>query len=214
TDRTDILVAYEVCRALFDLEGARAAHHEAATISEPMHSPIFTQIILPELCADYVLGEEWTAAHAYAQQALATHDDTCQPGALIRLYEIEALVHAGALDVAAGAVARLEAVTRDNSRYRVAYLRAAGALARARRTDAARREAVAYLAEAAQLATEIGLPGELWAIHAELAHRYEALGEAGLAHAADANRAAIVKALAAQLESDDRDRFIQATSHR
>jgi hypothetical protein len=58
---------------------------------------------------------------------------------------------------------------------------------------------MAYLQEAAALATEIGLPGELWQIQVALGEAYHACGEREQGYQAFAQAVAIVQELAEKM---------------
>ena len=75
------------------------------------------------------------------------------------MFEIEALLRGGEEGLAREDVQRLGAGIRTNRRQRLPYLRELATLAQ---WDGETREALASLQEAAILAHEIGLPGELW----------------------------------------------------
>ena len=121
---------------------------------------------------------------------------------------MEALLHAGEIDVATVEVHRLEEAAGDNRRYRLAYLRAAAVLAQAQAPAAGQQAAIVYLNEAADLAQAIGLPGERWPIEAALARLYRAAGDEDRATASAAVARAIVETLAAKLDDPLRTQFL------
>ncbi|MFL5665948.1 MAG: hypothetical protein ACJ8BW_32065, partial [Ktedonobacteraceae bacterium] len=84
-------------------------------------------------------------------------------------------------------------------RQRLPYLRA---LATLTQWDGETREALASLQEAAVLAHEIGLPGELWQIEVALGEVYAISGEREQAHRTFARAMAIVQKLAAKIEDE------------
>ena len=200
-------------RVMLDLEGALAAHHEAEAISAEASSPIYAEIIPPELCADYVLAGDWNEAHRYAVQAIAARDYSLQPSVLTRWHEIEALIHAGQIDRAVEEVRRVGEAIGDNRRYRLAYLRARAVLAQAREERKARDEASHCLQEAARLATEIRLPGELWPIEIALGRLYQSSGDDDLARASFARAAETVRSLADHIDDESlRAQFLKAAA--
>ena len=85
---------------------------------------------------------------------------------LQRWYEIEALLRAGEVEQAVEYVQRLGKAIGTSRRHRISYLRSLAVLAQHQSQP---DKAIAHLQEAAQLAEEIGLPGELWLIEAALA---------------------------------------------
>jgi len=98
-------------------------------------------------------------------------------------------------------VRRLGAGSRTNRRQRLPYLRALATLAE---FDGETREALASLQEAAVLANEIGLPGELCQIEVALGEVYASSGQREQAHRAFARAMAIVQKLAANMEDEAR----------
>jgi hypothetical protein len=79
---------------------------------------------------------------------------------------------------------------------RLPYLRALATLAQ---WDGETREAIASLQEAAMLANEIGLPGELWQIQVALGEVYTSCGEREQAHHAFAQAVETVQGLAEKM---------------
>ncbi len=76
------------------------------------------------------------------------------------------------------------------------YLRARATLSQ---WDGEMREAIASLQEAAVLASEIGLPGELWQIQVALGEVYASCGEREQAYQTFARAVAIVQGLAEKM---------------
>ena len=68
-----------------------------------------------------------------------------------------------------------------NWRFRIPYLRSLAVLAAWEGHSA---QAIGHLRETAQLAADLGLPGEQWQIQAALGSLYQAGGEQGQAHTA------------------------------
>jgi len=93
-------------------------------------------------------------------------------------------------------VQRFGASLSTNRRHRLPYLRA---LATQAQWDGETREAIAYLQEAAILANEIGLPGELWQIQVALGEAYNSCGEREQEYQAFARAVATVQELAEKM---------------
>jgi hypothetical protein len=91
-------------------------------------------------------------------------------------------------------------------RFRIPYLRSLAVLAT---WDGHTRQAIDHLREAAQLAADLGLPGERWQIQAALGTVYEAAGEAAQARTAFAEAARIIQGLAGGIGDETlRARFL------
>ncbi|HCI80149.1 MAG TPA: hypothetical protein DHW02_10720 [Ktedonobacter sp.] len=82
-------------------------------------------------------------------------------------------------------------------RYRLPYLRALSVLARFQDENDA---AIEHLQEAARLAEEMGLPGDLWSIQAVLGNLYLAQGNAKQAQSVFDRANSIVQTLAEAVE--------------
>jgi hypothetical protein len=107
-------------------------------------------------------------------------------GGLARWHETEALLRVGSADQAREGVRLFGERVGNKQRYRIPYLRALAVLAQ---WDGDTEQAIAHLQEAAQLAEEIGLPGELWQLLVALGELYqssknESQAQQALAHAA------------------------------
>jgi hypothetical protein len=128
------------------------------------------------LCANRALAGDWKSAYTYALEAVAVRKDIetwLLSIDLIRYFETEALLRGGDEESAREDVQRLGARISTNRRQRLLYLRALPTLAE---FDGETREALASFQEAAVLANEIGLPGELWQIAVALGEVYASLG--------------------------------------
>src|SRR5207248_4682780 len=119
----------------------------------------------------------------------------------LRYFEAEALLRGGEEERAREEVQRLGADSRTTRRQRLPYLRALATLAE---FDGETREALASLQEAAVLANEIGLPGELWQIEVARGEVYASSGQREQAHQAFARAMAIMQKLAANMEDEAR----------
>ena len=123
-----------------------------------------------------------------------------------RQYETEALLRGGEESQARAAVQRLGEGLGPNRRYRLPYLRS---LARLSEWDGQREQAIGHLREAAQLAADLGLPGEQWQIQAALGSLYQAEGEQEQAHTAFGEAATIIQGLAEGIRDEAlRSRFL------
>ena len=138
---------------------------------------------------------------------------------LARWYETEALVSTGEIERAVDDVRHFETHFGKSKRHRIPYLRSLAVLAQYRGEI---ELAIVYLREAAKLAEEIGLPGELWMIWAVLADLYLKQGEHEQASYGYREAARLVRELAATIREDERrktylsspliERVLRATS--
>ena len=167
----------------------------------PTGVPSSTEAVAAELCADCALAGEWQEAHAHALQALTARTDTFMHLTKLTLWcQTEALVRAGEIERATEDVRRFGACIGTSRRYRTPYLRALAILAQ---FHGEIEQPTQYLQEAARLAEEIGLPGELWSIQAALGEIYLAQGDQEQAHGAFTQAAAIVRKLADKLGNQE-----------
>jgi tetratricopeptide (TPR) repeat protein len=91
-------------------------------------------------------------------------------------------------------------------RIRLPYLRSLAVLAA---WDGHSEQAIGHLGEAAQLATDLGLPAERWQIQAMLGSVYEAAGEQAQARTAFGEAATILQGLAEGIKDETlRTRFL------
>jgi tetratricopeptide (TPR) repeat protein len=86
-------------------------------------------------------------------------------------------------------------------RYRIPYLQSLAVLAA---WQGQSEQAIGHLQEAAQIAADIGLPGERWQIQATLATLYEAGGQQEQAHTAFAEAATLLQRLAQAIRDEAR----------
>ena len=150
-----------VLRSMLDLDAALAAHLEIIEATQVLFAHTI-EMTAAELCVDYALSDQWNTAHTYAVQALDNRlNSPFLYMGLTRWYETEALVRAGEIERAVEDVQRFETYFGKSRRHRIPYLRSLAVLAQYRgEIDLA----IDHLREAAKLAEEIGLPGELWSI--------------------------------------------------
>jgi len=193
-----------VHQAMLSLEEAREALIESLTLSETIVVRSYHVLATSSLCANRALAGDWKSAYTYALETVAVRKDieTSLPFIdFLRYFETEALLRGGDEERAREDVRRLGAGSRTNRRQRLPYLRALATLAE---FDGETREALASLQEAAVLANEIGLPGELWQIEVALGEVYASSGQREQAHRAFARAMAIVQKLAANMEDEAR----------
>jgi len=187
--------------ALLDLARARAATLEALRLLGPEASAthVWWVLGLSRLCATYALAGEWGEAAVHARAAAESRARTgveIVPKDFARYLETEALLRDGDEAAARRGIARLAARVGVNRRHRLVLTRMQAALARWE-SDAA--GAIARLEDALRLAAGMGLPGERWAILAELVALRRERGEADAADEAAGQARAIVEELAARL---------------
>jgi tetratricopeptide (TPR) repeat protein len=193
-----------VHQAMLSLEEAREALRESLTISSTIVVRSYHVLATSRLCANRVLAGDWKSAFTYALEAVAVRKDieTSLPFIdFLRYYETEALLRGGDEEWAREEVQRLGARITPNRRQRLAYLRARATLAE---FDGETSEALASLQEAAMLAKEIGLPGELWQIEVARGEVYTSSGEREQTHQMFTRANVIVQKLAAKMEDEAR----------
>jgi len=158
-----------VQRSLMALEPARETLLEALDNYTETESGGFRGWILSELCASSALSEDWNQAYVYASKLLAFRNETLPPMGLTGWYETEALLRGGDGDMARAEVERLAGIVENNRRQRLPWLRSRAVLAQ---WDGDTDQAINHLKAAAELAQEIGLPGEEWSILSGLGALY------------------------------------------
>jgi DNA-binding SARP family transcriptional activator/tetratricopeptide (TPR) repeat protein len=169
-------------RALGWPEVARSSHVRALQADEAIPSRPFAEMVHSELCADCVLLGDWPAALAHARQAVAYHRAGTLSMALIRWYEVEALLRGGEATLAHeeanhfGTLIASPEHGADNPRLQLAWHQMQAILA----GEAARdMDAIRHLQAAAEVALALGLPIELAAVETRLARLLERSGKAG-----------------------------------
>jgi tetratricopeptide (TPR) repeat protein len=192
-------------RALQLLSAACATHQAALTASQAMAIQPFAKMIHAELCHDYGLLADWSAAHHHARQALALHTPNILYTGLTHWHETEALLRGGDLELAqtdAGHFGRLvaDAAHGDNNpRFRLPYLRCLAVLAEAEGNIV---QAIAHLKAAQRLAEDMNLPGEQRSILAKLAPLYQSEGNLAQAEQAQEKATGIINNLAGQIKDE------------
>jgi tetratricopeptide (TPR) repeat protein len=190
-----------VLRSMLDSAAALAAHLEIIEATHVLFAHTI-EMTAAELCVDYALSDRWGEAHAYAVQAVDNrlHSPFLYMG-LTRWYETEALVRAGEVERAVEDVQRFETYFGKSRRHRIPYLRSLAVLAQYRNEI---EQAIEHLQEAAALAEEIGLPGELWLIWAALGDLYRKQNEDAQAFHAYKEAARLVSTLVSTIREDER----------
>jgi predicted ATPase/DNA-binding SARP family transcriptional activator len=208
----DGLVALGIVhRALLDLETARTLHAEALVLGEPVGIQLIIEIVAAEICADCALAGNWDEAYAYAVQSLTDRSYAIARTTQLTLWlQTEALIRAGDLDRASADIEGYNQRLGYSPRYRIAYLRARAVLAQYRGKLA---RSIEDLREAAQLAEEIGLPGELWPIYVHTGRLYQACGNAAEARDCFARAVMLVHTLAQSIEEGQRRANFLAAPH-
>jgi tetratricopeptide (TPR) repeat protein len=152
----------------------------------------------------YAEAGEWEAAYRYALKAIAVRksSDVASPVLdFYHQYETEALLRGGDESQARAEVQRLGERLGNYRRFRISYLRSLAVLAA---WDGHSEQAIGHLGEAAQVAVDIGLPGEQWQIQAMLGRVYEAEGLPTQAQTAFGEAATIIRGLAAGIGDEAR----------
>ena len=196
-------------QAMQQWEEAQAALEEAEALAERLDLGALRVPALTRLCMHYTLSGEWEAAYRYAVKAIAIRkraDAAVIALDFYRQYETEALLRGGDERQAREAVHRLGERLGPNRRFRVPYLRSLATLAA---WDGQSEQAIGHLQEVAQLAADLGLPGERWQIQAALGRLYEAIGQQKQARTAFGEAATIIQGLAEGIGDEARrSRFL------
>jgi predicted ATPase len=197
-----------VCRAMLAPDAAKIAHSEALARCEGSMPPHYAGWIAGELCADCVVAGQWKQAYTYALKAIAARNPTIIFGGAARWYEIAALVWGGSADQAREEVRRFGEGMNNKGRSALHYLRSLALLAQFQgEIDVA----MEHLQEAARVAEEVGLPGELWSICVELGEMYQKQGDESQVDRTFARAAEIIQALAGTMEDhQQRTAFLSA----
>jgi predicted ATPase/DNA-binding SARP family transcriptional activator len=197
-----------VCRAMLELDAAKAAHNEALTLCERFMPPHYVGWFAGELCADCALASQWQEASAYALQAAAARDISILHGGLARWHETAALLRGGSTEHAREMLRRFGEQVEDKRRYRIPYLQASAVLAQWENNI---DQAIAHLEAARVLAEQLDLPGELWQILAFLGELYQSCENSSQSQSAFANAVQVVQSLAARIENEQqRKTFLSA----
>jgi predicted ATPase len=166
-----------VYRARGAFDQAQADHETARSRFSDLSFELLSPIIAVHLCADCALAGDRDAALEYARQSLVLEDLTWLwnwfDTGFCYHHVVQTLARAGDTAQAQEALERYQKATGDNPRYRLPYLQARAALAKA--TDR-EDEAVDSLQEALDLARALGLPRQKRAVLAALADVEEGRG--------------------------------------
>ena len=183
-------------QAVQQWEEARSTLEEAEAVAEMLDLGPLRVPALSRLCMHYALVGQWEAAYRYAVKAIAVRKSSDVALLILdfsRQYETEALLRGGDESQARAEVQRLGEHLGNYQRFRLPYLRS---MARLSAWNGHSEQAIGHLCEAAQVAADIGLPGELWQIQALLARAYEAEGLSAQAGTAWAKASTIIRGLA------------------
>jgi len=196
-------------QALQQWEEARNTLEEAEAMAERLGRELYHVPVLSQLCMHYAVAGQWEAAYRYASKAIALHksyDAILIPWDFYSHYETEALVRGGQESQARETVQRLGEGLGPKRRYRIPYLRSLAALAA---WEGHSEQAIGHLREAAQLAADLGLPGEQWQIQAALVTLYETASDSAQARTAFREAARIIQGLAEGIQDETlRARFL------
>jgi DNA-binding SARP family transcriptional activator len=189
----NLLALGQVYRALFALEQAQQAHHEAMEIAEALRHPLLTEWSAIEICADNALEGAWEAAHAAALRALSLRNYSRVYVGFTRWHEIEALLRGGDAERAVEDTQRMPNQLVGSRRYDLQQLRARAVHASWHGADG---EAIACLEQAGALAEQHAWPIERWQIEAALGEIYLTRGENDRSCQSFARASGIVRAIA------------------
>ena len=198
-----------VYHALQQWEEARSTLEEAEAMAGMVDLRSLQVSLLSQLCMHSAVAGEWEAACRYALKAVTLRKSFERAWIVWDFYvhyETEALVRGGEESQARAAVQRLGERLGSNRRSRLAYLRSLAVLAA---WEGHSEQAIGHVHEAAQRASDLGLPGEQWQILAALGSVYQAERRKGKAHAALAEAARICQELAQRIKDEAlRTRFL------
>ena len=183
-------------QAVQQWEEARSTLEEAEAVAEMLDLGPLRVPALSRLCMHYALVGQWETAYRYAVKAIAVRKSSDVALLILdfsRQYETEALLRGGDESQARAEVQRLGEHLGNYQRFRLPYLRS---MARLSAWNGHSEQAIGHLCEAAQVAADIGLPGELWQIQALLARAYEAEGLSAQARTVWAKASTIIRGLA------------------
>jgi predicted ATPase/DNA-binding SARP family transcriptional activator len=188
-----------VYQALQRGEEAYSALEEAEAVAKTLHLGPFRVPTLTRLCMNAAEAGQWEAAYTYALKAIAlrkSYDAPLIVWDFYRQYETEALLRGGDERQARAEVQRLGEHLGPYLRFRLPYLRSLAVLAA---WEGRREQAIGHLCTAAQVAADLGLPGEQWQIQAALGREYEAGGQPGQARSAFGEAVTIIQGLAEEI---------------
>ncbi len=196
-------------QAMQQWEEARSTLEEAEALAETLDLGPLRVPVLSQLCMHYAVAGQWEAAYSYASRAIALCKSSDASLILLdfsRQYETEALLCGGDERQARAEVHWLGERVGPYRRFRIPYLRSLAVLAAWNRHS---EQAIGHLREAAQLAADIGLPGERWQIQAALGTLYDTSGEPAQARTAFGEAARIIQGLAEGIRDEAlRSRFL------
>ncbi len=196
-------------QAVQQWEQARSMLEEAIPEAEMGVFKFYYVHILSRLCKHYGVAGEWGQARLYALQAIALRKSTERSSFILDFsfqHETEALLRTDDERQAREEVRRQGKHLGSHRRFRIPYLQSLAILAA---WDGEREQAIRHLREAAQLATEIGLPAEQWQIQAALGSVSEKAGEQEQARTAFGEAAKIIQKLAQGITDETlRSRFL------
>ena len=204
-----LIVLGRTYQAVQQWEEAQATLEEAEALAGTLGLGALRVSALTQLCMHHALSGEWEAASRYAVQAITVRKRSDVAVIVLdfyRQYETEALLRGGDGRQAREEVYWLGERVGPNRRYRVPYLRSLATLAA---WEGQSEQAISHLQEAAQLATDLELPGERWQIQATLASLYEAIGQQEQARTTFGEAATIIQGLAEGIKDEARrSRFL------
>jgi tetratricopeptide (TPR) repeat protein len=197
----NLLVVGGIYRTIGQLDRALEAHLEAATLQSNARTSPFSELISAELCADYFLLDNQTAAQVHAHQAIEQRAYHSLPLVISPHWlETKTLLLGGEAGLARSDATAWGELTRHVPRFRLVYLRSLAVLAR-REGDLS--GAMASLEEALALASEMDLPGQCWQVLADLAELHESIGEEAQARQKFTQAVEILEALAGKFSDSD-----------
>jgi predicted ATPase/DNA-binding SARP family transcriptional activator len=188
-----------IYQALQRGEEAYSALEEAEAVAETLHLGPFRIPTLTRLCMNEALAGQWEAAYTYALKAIAlrkSYDAPLIVWDFYRQYETEALLRGGDERQARAEAQRLGEHLGPYLRFRIPYLRSLAVLAA---WEGRSEQTIDHLSTAAQVAADLGLPGEQWQIQAALGREYEAGGQSAQACTAFGEAATIIQGLAERI---------------
>jgi DNA-binding SARP family transcriptional activator len=189
-------------QAMLNLEEAHAAFLEALAVAEAIRVWPWRILMVSGLCANRALDGDWETARRYALEAVAMREAAPTSLMLVdftRHYETEALLRGGEERLVHENVRILGERVGQNRRFRLVHLRM---LAVVSQWKGKSEEVIGHLQEAQILAEQIGLPGELWQIQADLGELHEDRGERDAAQEAFDRAKGTLRTLAGKISDE------------
>ena len=187
-------------RDLGAFDRASQTHQRALEMFQNISTPIFTSLINAECCADHAVRGDWARALAFARATLAAPPLVHLQWGMAYWHVVDALCRAGEFSLAEEETNRLAEKMGTLPRYALVVARCEAVLAISQGNS---DRAIERLTRARETAETIGLPSELWSIHAALADQHAARGDQGAARSSRQEAVRILRRLADGVDDDE-----------